>query len=188
MASAFFLLGPATRGNPFLPGMYDESYPDEPYPARPGPHFELEVDFETGTATVVDADPMDWSELEVDGCDVHPGEGPVLPGDTMSACGEWIMVIHLPTDTVVFSGTVIAPPRFDCSGDDADMDGIPDMCDNCPGIANGDQADLDGDLVGDACDDDMDGDGVLNGSDNCPRAANPYQTDSDMDGVGDACE
>ena len=35
---------------------------------------------------------------------------------------------------------------------DSDADGIPDLSDNCPEVANADQADADGDGVGDACD------------------------------------
>lgn len=39
----------------------------------------------------------------------------------------------------------IAPP-------DADNDGVPDASDNCPNVANPDQADSDNDGIGDACD------------------------------------
>ena len=36
--------------------------------------------------------------------------------------------------------------------DDIDDDGFSNQTDNCPSIANMDQADLDGDLIGDFCD------------------------------------
>ena len=71
---------------------------------------------------------------------------------------------------------------------DTDGDGITDDIDNCPNVANLDQADLDSDGIGDACDDDIDGDGVLNVDDNCPNAANPDQKDWDSDGIGDVCD
>lgn len=51
---------------------------------------------------------------------------------------------------------------------DADRDGVEDGKDNCPSVANGNQADLDVDKTGDACDTDIDGDGVANGSDAYP--------------------
>lgn len=46
------------------------------------------------------------------------------------------------------------------SSPDSDGDGVVDEVDNCAGIANGEQADLDADLTGDRCDDDADGDGL----------------------------
>jgi putative metal-binding protein len=58
---------------------------------------------------------------------------------------------------------------------DLDGDDTCDLIDNCPGTANGDQADVDVDGYGDACD-------------NCPNAANSSQLDSDGDGAGDACD
>jgi len=47
--------------------------------------------------------------------------------------------------------------------------------DNCPGAPNADQADGDGDRVGDACD-------------NCDGVPNPDQADNDRDGLGNLCD
>ena len=59
---------------------------------------------------------------------------------------------------------------------DSDYDGIIDPSDNCPANANHNQADLDGDTLGDQCDQDIDDDGVTNQHDNCPFTANSRQT------------
>jgi hypothetical protein len=60
--------------------------------------------------------------------------------------------------------------------------------DNCVGVFNPTQADLDGDGVGDPCDSDMDGDAVPNATDNCPNVANGSQLDDDGDQIGNACD
>ena len=71
---------------------------------------------------------------------------------------------------------------------DADNDGIADADDNCPDTANTDQADDDGNGIGNVCDVDRDGDGILNEDDNCPDTFNPDQIDLDEDGTGDVCQ
>jgi hypothetical protein len=70
---------------------------------------------------------------------------------------------------------------------DTDADGMGDNGDNCRTDANADQADLDRDGKGDACDDDVDGDGALNDADAFPRDP-AEQKDSDQDGIGDKAD
>jgi len=45
----------------------------------------------------------------------------------------------------------------DCNPNDSDQDGVPNLTDNCPAVANADQADCDNNGVGDACDQLCDG-------------------------------
>ncbi|HEY0645275.1 MAG TPA: thrombospondin type 3 repeat-containing protein [Nocardioides sp.] len=78
--------------------------------------------------------------------------------------------------------------RISYSWCDADGDGAEDHTDNCRGLANPDQSDLDADRVGDACDGDPDGDGYAGAADNCPLVAAASQADTDGDGMGDVCD
>ncbi|MCA9565880.1 MAG: thrombospondin type 3 repeat-containing protein, partial [Myxococcales bacterium] len=71
---------------------------------------------------------------------------------------------------------------------DDDGDGIANIDDNCPDVANTAQLDDDDDGVGNACEPDADGDAVPDESDNCPDVANPRQADLDEDGLGDECD
>lgn len=59
---------------------------------------------------------------------------------------------------------------------DADRDGVPDSCDNCPSVPNADQDPKDGDK-----------DGIPDACDNCKTVPNPNQKDSLGNGIGDAC-
>ena len=72
--------------------------------------------------------------------------------------------------------------------EDDDNDGVLDVDDNCPLIANANQIDTDGDLDGDACDLDDDNDGIQDTNDICPLVADPDQADFDGDGIGDLCD
>ncbi len=63
----------------------------------------------------------------------------------------------------------------DESGEDSDLDGVHNLCDNCVFKVNPDQSDQDLDQLGDACD-------------NCPADPGAAQDDYDLDGVGDACD
>lgn len=84
------------------------------------------------------------------------------------------------------------------SDDDADDDGWPDDCDNCPDTPSPDQTDTDDDGIGNICDNcpdddnpsqrDDDGDGVGDACDNCPDVDNADQADLNDNGVGDVCE
>jgi hypothetical protein len=58
---------------------------------------------------------------------------------------------------------------------DTDDDGVIDPSDNCPTVANPDQANGDSDAFGDACD-------------NCPTIGNPLQINADGDAFGAACD
>ncbi len=89
---------------------------------------------------------------------------------------------------------VVLKQGYSCTDTDGDGYGDPgnpnDICptDNCPAIFNMDQANVDGDSLGDVCDPDIDNDGLLNEDDDCPYAYDPGQEDNDTDNVGDACD
>ena len=100
------------------------------------------------------------------------------------------------TEMIVWGGnssTYLATgARYAPGNPDSDGDGVCADQDNCPTVANPDQADANADGIGDACESclqvDSDGDGVGDLCDNCPTVANADQIDSDGDGAGDACD
>jgi len=136
------------------------------------------------------------------------GAYPTITNNTISVnsgpeCGS-ILFDGIPeymehiTENTIFNNT--ADPIYSFGGDifcfdDPDEDDLYQGFDNCPWTTNPDQADTDGDGVGNVCDpciddplNDWDWDGLCWSVDNCPEISNPDQADTDGDGVGDACD
>ncbi len=131
--------------------------------------------------------------------------------DGGTCCGDAAVTVHdghtyyfalevsrLPTAQVPYETVYAMSDGLDLSWQftpvDTDADGVPDVTDNCPAVANPSQYDDDGDGIGDDCDPsydppavDTDGDTVFDAVDNCPTTPNSDQADSNGDGVGDAC-
>ena len=151
--------------------------------------------------------------------DSSGGWGTLSYGVTPGATGVAALTVCLQDDGGTANGGLdktcaafkITSQRDVASGADTDSDGIIDASDNCPGLANHDQADTDHNGIGDVCepksdttakpDDyvlinvptnetpaDIDLDGIADSADNCPTIPNRDQADLDRDGVGDACD
>ncbi len=86
------------------------------------------------------------------------------------------------------SGSFRIRSRFAEFDEDRDADGVRNRQDNCPDLPNPDQADTDGDSMGDACDADDDNDAAPDSADNCPMVPNADQEDEDRVGIGDICD
>ena len=142
------------------------------------------------TSTVFD-DQADVAIADGDG----PFTGSFIPDDALStfndlpSAGTWLFVA---VDFANGDGGFINSVTLDICGlrfpNDFDGDGITNDVDNCVLVVNPDQADNDGDGIGDDCDDDDDNDGVLDVNDNCQFTANADQADNDGDGLGDECD
>lgn len=104
----------------------------------------------------------------------------------------------LPSSNITIQDIAIVSDIGCLSPDDRDCDGVLNANDNCPDLANPDQANSDNDDYGDICDNcpedmnpsqnDTDADGVGDTCDNCDRHYNRDQKDNDNDGIGDVCE
>ena len=140
-----------------------------------GSDSERKVDYVTAE-DAIDSD-GDGTPDTQDGCPHDPAK--VAPG--VCGCGA------AETDG---DGDGVADCVDPCPADpvnDSDGDGVCGDSDNCPDVANADQADGDGDLVGDVCDDDDDGD-ALTDSDEALYGTDPNDPDSDDDGLLDGAE
>jgi hypothetical protein len=93
----------------------------------------------------------------------------------------YLGVVKIVDNSINFSRYNISTPV------DTDLDEIADIYDNCPNISNDDQADSDGDYIGDLCDSDIDGDGIPNSTE-VDANLDPYDAsdrngDIDNDGL-----
>jgi hypothetical protein len=110
----------------------------------------------------------------------------------LAAVGACNQVFGVRETGVIDADTSIS---IDAPDVDVDDDGVLDVVDVCPAIANPLQEDMDRDRIGDACDPcpagsnhNEDGDDKLDGCDNCPQIANNDQANTDGDALGDACD
>jgi hypothetical protein len=107
-----------------------------------------------------------------------------------------------PLLSVLFATLLLGTGLVGCAengGTDPDGDGIPNSEDNCPNVANPEQADFNDDGAGDACSD-SDDDGFNDDVDSCPATPNPEEEeageageaendfDNEPDGIADACD
>ena len=145
-----------------------------------------------GVGDGVDALPLDATEtIDTDGDGIGNNADTDDDGDGLSdtdeaTAGTDPLVTDSDSDGVNDGDEVSA--GMNPLSNDSDSDTILDDVDNCPIVANTDQADSDGNGVGDVCDVDTDGDGVSDSIDNCPTMANADQANLDGDSMGDVCD
>ena len=155
-----------------------------------GDNSDTDIDGD-GVANDQDAFPFDPAEsLDTDGDGIANGSDTDDDGDGLPDGSETGGLDPLNPDTDgdgYLDGTDADPldPNITL---DTDGDSIGNEADNCPGVSNAGQEDLDIDGKGDVCDSDDDGDSVADVSDNCPLVSNIEQTDTDSDTAGDACD
>lgn len=134
---------------------------------------EDQADFDgDGIGDRCDPDDDNDGVIDTEDCDFRDASIAVSVGDTCND-GDAATVNDVITSTCECRG-VVRP--------DADGDGISDEDDNCPENPNADQADNDGDTVGDVCDPDDDNDGIIDSEDCFPNDGRLSFS------IGDACD
>ncbi len=142
----------------------------------------------TDTLTILWEDSMGWAVggpfvlQSVAPWEARTVEIPLsIPPDTADVCDvDTLTIVAQPSVGTGVSDVVSLDIMLN---GDVDLDGVRDLCDNCPGATNPEQADSDmdadglqmPDAVGDVCD-------------NCPVVYNPTQADNDGNGIGDLCQ
>lgn len=99
--------------------------------------------------TFDDEAPAPWTPATVSG-PVRPA-GALAVFDGTPAAGGWTLIANAPFNY----GNLFLPQFFvtiTTDGCDSDGDGVQENVDNCPSVANADQANWDGDTLGNACD------------------------------------
>ncbi|GGI56031.1 hypothetical protein GCM10011444_03400 [Winogradskyella haliclonae] len=139
---------------------------------------------------IVDIQPVSINDGVAPFTGVFAPEEPLSFFNGQQSIGTWFLVV-VDQDPSLDGGSLDGFSLEICGirdSEDFDSDGILNDDDNCVIVDNTDQADNDGDGIGDECDDDDDNDGVLDVNDNCQFTANTDQADNDGDGLGDVCD
>jgi hypothetical protein len=124
---------------------------------------------------------------------IFDGRGPARDFQTIRLDSAWagLVQVRFVGRPVGSGGGIFALDDLGATpAEDSDHDGADDVFDTCPGLADPDQNDADGNGVGDACNqfEDVDGDDWANGLDDCPSAEDPDQSNRDADAYGDVCD
>nr|MBA2540696.1 amidohydrolase family protein [Deltaproteobacteria bacterium] len=143
-------------GTPAYPAFTCDVPPDEPTCVPSRPEAVASSTVYTGVPSATDSD-GDGIADATDNCvsvfnPVRPMDGGIQPDADGDTVGDACDACPLDADSNM-CGNMVDP-------NDRDLDGVPNATDNCPDIANENQADADADGKGDLCD-------------ACPDAANP---------------